>query len=98
MGVVTPVTSSIIRIRTRSIYRNGAKGCLLNPDETKKITERMINPDYSRIFFTQMECVVAPYVPSPLDPLSHAWERGPFPAWDGAPPRPEAFRERGLGG
>jgi len=35
--------SSMIRDRTRSIYREGAKGCLLKPDQAKRITDRMIN-------------------------------------------------------
>src|SRR5665647_2745735 len=43
MGVVTPAISSMIRDRTRSIYRKGAKGRLLKPDQAKRMTDRMIN-------------------------------------------------------
>jgi len=40
MGVVTPAISSRIRDRTRSKYREGAKGFLLKPDKLKRITAR----------------------------------------------------------
>jgi hypothetical protein len=43
MGVVTPTISSMIRDRTRSIYWEGDRGCLLKPDKAKRITDRMIN-------------------------------------------------------
>jgi len=73
MGVVTPAISSMIRDRTRSIYREGAKGSFLKPDKLKRITDRRINRiDFLKIRFCLTEIALLTFVlalPISLEPV-----------------------------
>ena len=59
----------------------------------------IVNPNYSQTFSTRKKRVVSHCVPSPLDPLSHEWERAPLPTPGLRLPLARAQRGRGgLGG